>query len=154
MSQKITTFDITSPIMSTSTTNNINNTVELHNREMSEDNLSQLPASSALLKQKSFSFLMSKQLIRRPTSSTTAISSLSSSAATPDTASYNSSYIPNGMNGGMFTRHNSTVSTLKHGNFIKTKTSLYKFILKTYISIFSFFSFDWEPQSNQRTPFR
>jgi hypothetical protein len=128
MSQKITTFDITSPILTPSATNGTATASELNSNEITEDNLSQLPASSVLLKQKSFSFLMSKQLIRRPTSSSTAVSSLSSSAITPDSVSSNSSYIPNGTvngGGGLFTRHNSTVSTLKHGNFIKTKTSLY-----------------------------
>lgn len=123
MSQKITTFDITSPIMSSAANSN-NNTNEPCSNEVSEDNISQLPVSNVLLKQKSFSFLMSKQLIRRPTSSTTAISSLSSSAVTPDSISSISSYIPNGLSGAMFTRQNSTLSTLKHGNFIKTKTSL------------------------------
>jgi hypothetical protein len=129
ISQKITTLDITSPILTPTATNGTATTPEHNGNEITEDNLSQLPASSVLLKQKSFSFLMSKQLIRRPTSSSTAVSSLSSSAITPDSVSSNSSYIPNGSvnggGGGLFTRHNSTVSTLKHGNFIKTKTSLY-----------------------------
>ena len=159
MSQKITTSDITSPVLLASSKSNIMPESSSSSNEgggssigggSGEDMLCQLPSSNSLIKQKSFSFLMSKQLIRRPTSST-AISTMSSGAVplqeqgSTNTASAMSGSYPSANSlahthsfyGGncTFSRHNSTSSTLHRGNFIKTKTSVY-----TFFVLFLFFA--------------
>ena len=132
-SQKITTSEITSPVL-VSTTNFPNMILS-----QTENGHSVLLASNSLktgggtgLKQKSFSFLMSKQLLKQPLlpasghnsstllthhSMTSRASSLSSSLSTSviDQSSSTKSFL--------LSRQNSTANLISRSNFIKTKSS-------------------------------
>ena len=120
MSQKISTLQITSPILITSSSMNVlNNSLITNSNDFvnynnnSINNICDSLNQSSLLKQKSFSFSMSKQLARR----TIPNSSSLSTSISPSTL-YNQV-----SNTNHIKRQNSTTSTMFGGNFNKTKSS-------------------------------
>jgi hypothetical protein len=143
MSNKISTDEITSPVLISTSNytnlmnnkenngvhNNINsiNILNNNNRKESTNSIIILNNKNRLadklnavggLKQKSFSFLMSKQLIKQ-SNSTSRTSSLSSSLSASLIDQSTSSSKSNLLN-----RQNSTANLSSRGNFIKTKSSL------------------------------
>jgi hypothetical protein len=140
MSNKISTDEITSPVLisksnytnimminkENNSVNSNHNSINFVNRKESANSI-MLNNKSRLadklnavggLKQKSFSFLMSKQLIKQ-SNSTSRTSSISSSlsASLIDQSSSSSKSI-------LLNRQNSIANLSSRGNFIKTKSSL------------------------------
>ena len=120
MSQKISTLQITSPILITSTSMNVLNNSLItndyinNNNNNSVNNICDSLNQSSLLKQKSFSFLMSKQLVRRTIPNS---SSLSTSISPSNNLSNRASTT------SQIKRQSSTASTMSGANFTKTKSS-------------------------------